>query len=66
MPSMMDSMRNNLAASYVNGLINCGFGKEKLIQEEAKEGVWLSRQKDLGIHFSVATCGIRDHICIYG
>ncbi len=48
MSSMLDSTRTNLAASYVNGLINCGFGKEKLIQEDAKEGAWLSRQKDLG------------------
>ncbi|KAM7535504.1 hypothetical protein Aperf_G00000091179 [Anoplocephala perfoliata] len=57
MSSMLDSMRSNTAASYVNGLVNCGFGKEKLIQDEAKEGSWLSRQKDLGKMSAVASLG---------
>ena len=48
MSSMLDTMRTNTAASYVNGLVNCGFGKEKLLQDESKDGSWLSRQKDLG------------------
>lgn len=48
MSTMMDSARTHTAASYVNGLVNCGFGKEKMIQEEGKDGSWLSRQKDLG------------------
>ncbi|CDI98389.1 26s proteasome regulatory particle subunit [Echinococcus multilocularis] len=57
MSSMLDTMRTNTAASYVNGLINCGFGREKLIQDEGKDGSWLSRQKDLGKMSAVASLG---------
>ncbi|KAL7060519.1 hypothetical protein AAHC03_09136 [Spirometra sp. Aus1] len=55
--AMLDSARTNLAASYVNGLINCGFGKEKLIQDDAKEINWITKQKDLGKMSTVATLG---------
>ncbi len=44
----LDTMRMNLAASYVNGLTNCGFGKQELIKEDGKDGSWLTRQKELG------------------
>nr|CAH8830327.1 unnamed protein product [Trichobilharzia regenti] len=52
-----DSARANLAASYVNGLVNCGFGKEKLLQETPKEVPWLCKQKELGKMSTVATLG---------
>ncbi|VDP92649.1 unnamed protein product [Echinostoma caproni] len=42
----LDSARANLAASYVNGLVNCGFGKEKLLQGTGKEVHWLFKQKE--------------------
>lgn len=45
----LDSARANLAASYVNGLVNCGFGKEKLLQETPKEVPWLCKQKEFGM-----------------
>ncbi|TGZ68062.1 hypothetical protein CRM22_004458 [Opisthorchis felineus] len=53
----LDSARANLAASYVNGLVNCGFGKEKLLQENPKEVPWLVKQKDLAKMSTVATLG---------
>ncbi|CAH8460919.1 unnamed protein product [Schistosoma rodhaini] len=53
----LDSARANLAASYVNGLVNCGFGKEKLIQETPKEVPWLCKQKEFGKMSTVATLG---------
>nr|CUU99759.1 hypothetical transcript [Hymenolepis microstoma] len=55
--AMMDSVRTHTAASYVNGLVNCGFGKEKMIQDDGKDGSWLSRQKDLGKMTAVASLG---------
>ncbi|CAH8463427.1 unnamed protein product [Schistosoma intercalatum] len=53
----LDSARANLAASYVNGLVNCGFGKEKLLQETPKEVPWLCKQKEFGKMSTVATLG---------
>ncbi|CAH8453481.1 unnamed protein product, partial [Heterobilharzia americana] len=53
----LDSARANLAASYVNGLVNCGFGKEKLLQEIPKEVPWLCKQKEFGKMSTVATLG---------
>lgn len=44
--SALDSARANLAASYVNGLVNCGFGKEKLLQGTSKNVPWLFKQKE--------------------
>ncbi|KAF6768671.1 hypothetical protein AHF37_06624 [Paragonimus kellicotti] len=56
-PASLDSARANLAASYVNGLVNCGFGKEKLLQETPKELPWLCKQKELAKMSTVATLG---------
>ncbi|CAH8567948.1 unnamed protein product [Dicrocoelium dendriticum] len=53
----LDSARANLASSYVNGLVNCGFGKEKLLQETPKEVPWLCKQKELAKMSTVATLG---------
>ncbi|CAH8461564.1 unnamed protein product [Schistosoma mattheei] len=53
----LDSARANLSASYVNGLVNCGFGKEKLLQETPKEVPWLCKQKEFGKMSTVATLG---------
>ncbi|THD19853.1 26S proteasome non-ATPase regulatory subunit [Fasciola hepatica] len=53
----LDSARANLAASYVNGLVNCGFGKEKLLQGTAKDVPWLFKQKEFCKMSTVATLG---------
>jgi len=47
----VDSARQNLAASFVNGFVNCGFGQDKLLTEDGNK--WLYKNKDEGMHFVV-------------
>ena len=42
----IDSARQNLASSFVNGLVNAGFGKDKLLSEEGNP--WLYKNKEHG------------------
>uniref|UniRef100_A0A1I8GRB7 26S proteasome non-ATPase regulatory subunit 2 n=1 Tax=Macrostomum lignano TaxID=282301 RepID=A0A1I8GRB7_9PLAT len=53
----VDSARQNLASSYVNGLVNCGFGRDKLLMEDDNKMKWIYRNKDAGMMSSVATLG---------
>lgn len=46
--AMVDSARNNLSASYVNGLLNCGFGKDKLLMDDDGKMRWVYKNKDFG------------------
>lgn len=52
-----DSARGNLASSFVNGFVNCGFGKDKmlLIDEGNK---WLFKNKDHGMLSATASLGL--------
>ena len=45
-PSNVDSARQNLAASFVNGFVNTAFGKDKLLEEEGNK--WLYKNKEHG------------------
>lgn len=51
--AVADSARINLAAFYVSGLVNCGFGKEKLLQQSSS----LSDQKERGKMSAIGTLG---------
>ena len=42
----MDSAKQNLASSFVNGFLNCAFGKDKLLSEP--ESKWIYKNKDEG------------------
>ena len=42
----MDSARQNLASSFVNGFVNAGFGQDKLLMEDGQN--WLFKNKDHG------------------
>ena len=42
----MDSARQNLASSFVNGFVNTGFGKDKLLTDDGNK--WLYKNKDHG------------------
>lgn len=44
-PSTVDSARKNLASSFVNGLVNAGFGKDKMVTIDDGAN-WIHRQKD--------------------
>lgn len=53
----VDSARGNLSASFVNGFVNCGFGKDKLLLvQEGNE--WLYKNKDHGIISATASLGL--------
>ncbi|CAL1538285.1 unnamed protein product [Lymnaea stagnalis] len=56
-PSNLDSARQNLAASFVNGLVNAAFGTDKLITPE--EGhKWLYKNKEHGMLSATASLGL--------
>ena len=47
--SQVDSARQNLASSFVNGFVNCGFGKDKLLMEDGNSGnSWFHKNKEHG------------------
>ena len=45
-PSNVDSARQNLASSFVNGFVNAAFGQDKLLMEEGNK--WLYKNKEHG------------------
>lgn len=51
-----DSARGNLAISFVNGFVNAGFGKDKLVTEEGAS--WVMRNKDHGMISAAASMGM--------
>ncbi|KAI1301580.1 26S proteasome non-ATPase regulatory subunit 2 [Halotydeus destructor] len=53
----IDSARANLASSFVNGLVNCGFGKDKLLLSE-DGNKWLYKNKDHGMMSATASLGL--------
>ncbi|XP_033638428.1 26S proteasome non-ATPase regulatory subunit 2-like [Asterias rubens] len=54
--SQVDSARQNLAASFVNGFVNAGFGKDKLITEDGN--VWIYKNKEHGMMSTAASLGM--------
>lgn len=54
----VDSARQNLAASFVNGFVNAGFGKDKLMSDDKEANVWIHKNKDHGIMSTTATLGL--------
>jgi hypothetical protein len=58
---IMESGMRNLSASIVNALLNVGFGVDKMVTAEEKEGekTWVSRNKDHGKICAVASIGVR-------
>lgn len=54
--SNVDSARMNLASSYVNGLVNAGFGQDKLLTAEGNK--WIYKNKDHGMLAATASLGL--------
>lgn len=54
--SQIDSARQNLAASFVNGFVNAGFGKDKILMEDGNK--WLYKNKDHGMLSATASLGL--------
>ena len=54
--SSVDSARQNLASSFVNGMINAGFGQDKLLMEDGNR--WLHKNKEHGMLSATASIGL--------
>lgn len=54
--SQVDSARQNLAASFVNGFVNAGFGRDKLLMEDGNK--WLYKNKEHGMLSATASLGL--------
>ncbi|XP_055683961.1 26S proteasome non-ATPase regulatory subunit 2 [Lutzomyia longipalpis] len=52
----VDSARQNLAASFVNGFVNAGFGQDKLLMEDGNK--WLYKNKEHGMLSATASLGL--------
>ena len=52
-----DSARQNLASSFVNGFINCGFGSDKLLLPEDAGNKWIYKNKEHGMMSATASLG---------
>ncbi|XP_052227644.1 26S proteasome non-ATPase regulatory subunit 2-like [Dreissena polymorpha] len=55
-PSSVDSARQNLASSFVNGFVNAAFGQDKLLMEDGNK--WLYKNKDHGMMTATASLGL--------
>ncbi|XP_076259804.1 26S proteasome non-ATPase regulatory subunit 2-like [Rhynchophorus ferrugineus] len=53
----MDSARQNLASSFVNGFVNTGFGTDKLLSNNGGNK-WIYRNKDHGMLSATASLGL--------
>lgn len=56
--AQVDSARQNLAASFVNGFVNSGFGQDKLMSDDKEANVWIHKNKDHGIMSTTASLGL--------
>ena len=54
--TQVDSARQNLAASFVNGFVNTGFGQDKLIMKDGTS--WLYKNKEHGMLSATASLGL--------
>lgn len=54
--SQIDSARQNLASSFVNGFVNAGFGQDKLLMEDGNK--WLYKNKEHGMLSATASLGL--------
>uniref|UniRef100_A0A646QHD2 26S proteasome non-ATPase regulatory subunit 2 n=1 Tax=Hemiscolopendra marginata TaxID=943146 RepID=A0A646QHD2_9MYRI len=54
--SQVDSARQNLASSFVNGFVNAAFGQDKLLTEDGNR--WLHKNKEHGMLSAMASLGL--------
>lgn len=52
----VDSARQNLASSFVNGFVNAAFGQDKLLMEDGNK--WLYKNKEHGMLSATASLGL--------
>ncbi|XP_006811883.1 26S proteasome non-ATPase regulatory subunit 2-like [Saccoglossus kowalevskii] len=54
--SQVDSARQNLASSFVNGFVNAAFGQDKLLTEDGN--MWIYKNKEHGMLSTAASLGL--------
>lgn len=54
----IDSAKENLAATYVNGFLNAGYGTDGLITGASDEDEWIWKNKDSGMTAAAASLGL--------
>lgn len=54
--SHVDSARQNLASSFVNGFVNAAFGTDKLLTEDGNK--WIYKNKEHGMMSAMASLGL--------
>ncbi|RKP15298.1 armadillo-type protein [Piptocephalis cylindrospora] len=54
----VDSARQNLASSIVNGFLNAGYGNDPLIAAAGNDNAWIYRNKDMGMMSATASVGL--------
>ncbi|KAG8195556.1 hypothetical protein JTE90_002182 [Oedothorax gibbosus] len=52
----VDSAKQNLASSFVNGFVNAAFGQDKLLMEDGQK--WLYKNRDSGMLSATASLGL--------
>ena len=54
----LDSARHNLAAGFVNGFVNAGYGNDKMMLVEEDKSAWVWKTKEEGMLSTVASLGL--------
>ncbi|XP_033101471.1 26S proteasome non-ATPase regulatory subunit 2-like [Anneissia japonica] len=54
--TQVDSARQNLSSSFVNGFVNAGFGQDKLITKDGNS--WIYKNKEHGMMSTTASLGL--------
>lgn len=54
----IDSVKENLASTYVNGFLNAGYGTDSLITGADDEDEWIWKNKDSGMTAAAASLGL--------
>ncbi|KAI9675932.1 MAG: proteasome regulatory particle base subunit [Trizodia sp. TS-e1964] len=54
----IDSAKHNLASAFVNAFSNAGFGSDKMILVDDKQGSWVYKTKDEGMLSATASIGM--------
>ena len=53
-----DSVRLNLASSFVNGFVNCGFGVDKILSETDEANRWFAKNREYATLSAAASQGL--------
>ena len=52
----LDSARQNLASSFVNGFVNAAFGVDKLLTKDGNKWIYKNKEHGITLHCSALYC----------